>query len=238
MALYYINPYTALIGQAGQQATAPLTYINGVSTGVICDDFAANISTSTPAWQANQIMLGTLLSSDSGNGPASTAVKFLQNGSGAAQALAYVEGAYLATKIFAAAQANNTTAQGEYTYALWELFDPGVPITHLQNTPSDGGGVAAAQAASSDLGNALSFAQGFGGNYSSLSQSLDCQNCLSMLIYTPSQAGIQELDAFAPVSGAAVAVTEPSATALLAVYLSSLVGLIFVFRRRVVRTAS
>ena len=141
MAGYYIDPYTALVGAAGQ-TVAP---INGVSTSVICDDFEATINTSTPPWQANQISLGTLLNSDSHGGSGSTAVKFDQGLNAAAQAEAYVEGAYLATQIFAAAQANDTTAQGEYTYAIWELFDPGVAINYLQNTPTDGGGVAAAQ---------------------------------------------------------------------------------------------
>jgi hypothetical protein len=234
MAGYFIDPYTALVGRAGQ--TVPP--IGGVSTSVICDDFQANISTSTPPWQANQITLGTLLTSDSGGASASTAVKFDQTGSGAAQALAYVEGAYLATQIFAAAQANNTTAQGEYTYAIWELFDPGVAIQHLNNTLTDGGGAIAAAQAGTYLSQALQFAQSFNGNYSTLSSSQSCPNCLSMFIYTPTDQGIQELDAFATVAPAAVPAPEPSATALLAVYLSSLIGLIFVFRRRTVRSAS
>jgi hypothetical protein len=233
MAGFYIDPYTALIGRAGQ-TVAP---INGVSTSVICDDFEANISTSTPPWQANQITLGSLLTADSGGvGAGSTAVKFDQ-GSAAAQALAYVEGAYLATQIFAQAQANNTTAQGEYTYAIWELFDPGVALNWLANNNNDQG--AAAAQAGTYLGQALQFAQSFNGNYSTLSSSQSCLNCLSMFIYTPTQAGIQELDAFDPIAPAAVAATpEPSAIALLAVYLLSLIGLILIFRRRVVRAAS
>jgi hypothetical protein len=233
MAGFYIDPYTALIGQAGQ--TVPP--INGVSTSVICDDFEASISTSTPPWQANQITLGALLASDSGGGAASTAVKFDQGANAAAaQALAYVEGAYLATQIFAQAQANNTTAQGEYTYAIWELFDPGVALNWLANNNNDQG--AAAAQAGTYLGQALQFAQSFNGNYSTLSSSQSCLNCLSMFIYTPTQAGIQELDAFATVAPGAVSAPEPSATALLAVYLSGLIGLIFVFRKRVVRSAS
>jgi hypothetical protein len=232
MAGFYIDPYTALIGRAGQ-TVAP---INGVSTSVICDDFEANISTSTPPWQANQITLGALLTSDSGGGVGSTTVKFDQS-SAAAQAQAYVEGAYLATQIFAAAQAMDTTAQGEYTYAIWELFDPGAAINWLQNNNGDGG--AAAVQAGVYLSQALQFAQSFSGNFSALSQSPNCPNCLNMLIYTPTQAGIQELDAFDPIAPAAVAATpEPSAIALLAVYLLSLIGLILIFRRRVVRAAS
>jgi len=235
MAGYFIDPYTALVGRAGQ--TVPP--IGGVSTSVICDDFEANISTSTPPWQANQITLGALLAADSGGGAASTAVKFDQGpANAAAQALAYVEGAYLATQIFAAAQAMNTTAQGEYTYAIWELFDPGVALQHLNNTLTDGGGAVAAAQAGTYLSQALQFAQSFNGNYSTLSSSPSCPNCLSMFIYTPTDNNIQELDAFATVTPGAVSAPEPSATALLAVYLSSLIGLIFVFRRRTVRSAS
>jgi len=224
MAGFYIDPYTALIGKAGQ-TVAP---INGVSTSVICDDFEANISTATPPWQANQITLGALLSFDS-HGTASTAVKFDQN-SAVAQANAYVAGAWLANNIFLAQAANNTTAQGEYTYAIWELFDPGVPIPYLNNTPTDGGGSVAAAQASIYLGEAVAFAQGFGGSFGGLDQSYQNMN-----IYTPKVAGIQELDAFSSTtSGGAVPAPEPSSTGLLSVYLSSLIGLIFVFRRRIV----
>ena len=70
-----------------------------------------------------------------------------------------------------------------------------------------------------------------------LSQSQYCQNCLSMLIYTPTLAGIQELDAFAPViptpSERRSHPPRPSCRVLV-----ELVGLIFVFRRRTVRAAS
>src|SRR5579864_4932804 len=142
---YYIDPYTALIGKAGQQGIQAPATINGVSTEVICDDFAANISVNTPSWLANQMTLGALLTTDSGGGAGSTAVKFDQN-SATQQAFDYVAGAYLANNIFAAQQANNITAQGEYTYALWELFDPGVAINDLNGAGNGGGPAAAAQA--------------------------------------------------------------------------------------------
>jgi len=236
MAGYYINPYTALIGQAGQQGiTAPAT-INGVSTAVICDDFAATISTSTPSWLANQMTLGALLAADSGGGMGSSAVKFDQN-SATNQAFDYVAGAWLANNIFAAQQASNTTAQGEYTYALWELFDPGVPINYLNGAAFNGGGAAAATQASAYLNQAKIFANSVSGNYLGL---LDPTTYLNMEIYTPSAAGIQELDAFQVAAGASVPIPapEPSAPALFAFYLSSLVGLIVLFRRRVVRAAN
>jgi len=227
MAGFYINPYTALIGKAGQSVPP----INGVQTGVICDDFEATITTATPPWQANQLTLGSLLTYDSSHVTGSTTVKFDQS-SASQQASDYVAGAWLANQIFVQQSASNTTAQGEYTYALWELFDPGAAIAWLQANNNDGG--AAAAQAQIFLNNGKGFAASFGGNYSTLDASYQNE-----FIYTPTQAGIQELDAFSGIAvGNAVPTPEPSAPALLAVYLSSLMGLILLFRRRVVGTAN
>jgi hypothetical protein len=226
MAGFYINPYTARIGAAGQ-TVAP---IGGTDYRVICDDFSATITTSTPPWQATQMTLGSLLSFDAGSTTGSTAVKF-DHASAATQAFDYVTAAYLANQIFAAETANNTTAQGEYSYALWSIFDS-TAMPWLQNNNGDGG--AAALVAQSYVTDARNFATGFGGNYSALSSTYSNES-----IYTPALAGVQELDAWTFTSAAVpVNAPEPSAPALFAVYLSSLVGLILVFRRRVVRAAN
>jgi len=235
MAGYYINPYTALIGAANQVATYP-TLINGTSTQVICDDFSGTIFPTTPAWQATQMTLGDLLAYDAG-GTASTAVKFHSatdpndDSIAAVQARDYVTAAILANEIFA--NSGNTTVQGELTYALWAVFDSTAIPTLSSDVTNDGGGAAVAALATGYLQAAQLMATGFGGNYSTLDAKY-----ISESIYTPAVAGVQELDAWTTVGSGSVPVSEPSAPALFAVYLSSLVGLIVLFRRRIGREAN
>lgn len=235
LAGVYINPYTALIGAAGQTATAP-ALITGTPTQVICDDFTTDITTDSPAWQANAMSVAQLLTLDqtalaaNSNALGSSLVKFDSNLSALQQEQDYVAAAYLANQIFAAQTMGQTTLQGDLSFALWGIFDP----TSIDaNGPLSGNWITGADltAAQAELANAVA--------YASVTANLNPASWGNVILYTPNPpTASQEFDAFAVTSGGVVSAPEPSAPSLLAVYLSSLVGLIFLFRRRVVRSAS
>jgi len=236
----FINPYQALIGAAGQ-TSAP---INGTLTGVICDDFTSDISPSTSPWQATVMTVQDLLTADQAaiaanplTASGSGLVKFGSNLSALQQEEDYVAAAYLAGQIFAAQQSaiatgdpTYTAMQGQESFALWGIFDP----TSIDaNGPLSGNWITGADltAAQADLANAVA--------YASVPADLNAASWGNVILYTPNPlTSSQEFDAFAVASGGVVTAPEPSAPSLLAVYLSSLVGLIFLFRRRVVRSAS
>jgi hypothetical protein len=110
----YIGPYTGTI--------------NGVSTSVICDDFAAE-SYIPEAWTANVSTFAGGL----------TYVKF----AGGTETQNYEEAAYLALELLAAPV--NSKQAGQIQYALWDLFTPGA-LNGLSSTD--------AAAAQNDLTNA------------------------------------------------------------------------------------
>jgi len=190
-----------------------------MSTPVICDDFNTNVSTGD-IWQATWISLGDLLRYDQTNHAPDTAVRFDTGATALQQEQDYVAAAYLANLIMGTA---DTTLQGQYTYALWSIFVPSA-MSHLA-----GADLTAAQ---TDLSNAQTFANDI--------SNLNPTKWDGLALYTPLPGGTpsQEFDAFSTVSGSAVPTPEPSAPALFAVYLSSLMGLILLFRRRVVRSAN
>jgi hypothetical protein len=204
---------------AGVYTSPYIATIDGVSTLVICDDFLTDVSIGQ-AWTAD----ATTVSSLNGPGP-STAVKFDKSPGTPAEAVVqqqdYAVAAYLAEQILAT---NQSTQAGQYqagilSYALWDLFDPALLTTYqspscnhpygclTQNEIDD-----AKAALATAQTNALSYAQ-----YSNVT------------IYTPT-----------PVQGLsqeflAVTMSEPPSPAILAVYFLGLGGLVFVFRRRMVR---
>jgi hypothetical protein len=214
MGGFYTNPYQATIG-APNQTVGP---ISGTPTPVICDDFLTDVTTGM-IWQATSMTLGDLLRYDQLHNAPDTAVKFDTTGSALRQEQDYVAAASLANLIFGT---SDTTLQGQYTYALWSIF---VPSAMNQLTGTD---LSAAQA---DLANAQTFA--------SNASNLNATMWDGLALYTPCCGFTsQEFDAFSSATGAAVPTPEPSASALFAFYLSSLVGLIVLFRRRVVRAAN
>ncbi len=117
----YTDPYTALIGPAGQNSTTyPQQAINGVSTPVLCDDFTTDVSVAgTGAWQA------TLTNMSAFTGTALvTTVKF-DTASGTdpmTQMRDYMAVAYLARQIMSL-NPNSLQAE-EMSYSLWGVFDP------------------------------------------------------------------------------------------------------------------
>jgi hypothetical protein len=115
---FYTDPYTAIIGAAGQ--TKPV--ISGVVTQVICDDFQTDVSVDTPPWQATLTTLDSILSETS----TSQVLKFDDGDSVAQQQFDYEVAAYLAIQITDTNQSTvgGQLAAGELSYALWAVFDP------------------------------------------------------------------------------------------------------------------
>ncbi len=212
----YTSPYTATI--------------DGVSTPVICDDFNSE-SFQGLNWMATATGLAALT-----GGTASTSVKFEQ-GDAATQQFDYSVISYLAVELMQVDQSTSAgqEAAGEMSYAIWDVFDPtadmstptpltdselqqiGNPFDSAHYTPGYGYLIGAEQAVHTLGLTPTNFSAQMGYN-------------VTIYTPTPDQSLTQEF--------LSVSAPEPSAPALLGVYLSSLVGLILVFRRRVVRSAS
>ncbi len=192
----YISPYTALI--------------NGTPTLVICDDFETDVSLSTPAWQA----YGTSVSSIQTEVAPNTVVKF-DNTNLAAQRFEYGVAAYLAIEILQAQAANNLTAQGDLSFALWGLFDTAA------NGPFNGNWVTGADltAAQNDLADAKSYVQ------------LNNPIFSNVTVYSPAPKGASQ-------EYIVVNTPEPPAMAVLGAEFSGLFLLVYAFRRRALRTVA
>jgi hypothetical protein len=218
----YINPYTALIGAAGQTA-AP---IGGVSTAVLCDDWTTDVYPSTPPWQATVTDLSQLY----GETAPSDVVKFdnadsptITNATAAQQQNDYTVAGWLAIEVEQAQQANNTTVEGQLSYALWMLFDPTDPATYL-NSVGAGGDLSAAE---TDLANAKAYVSNDGLN----AGNFDALTGYDLTIYTSvPKSYAQEYLSLTP-----VAAPEASSVVVLAADLMGVFGLIFLLRRRAAR---
>lgn len=143
LAGVYTDPYTALIGAAGQ-TTGPIT---GVSTYVLCDDFSTDVFIGE-IWQATSTNLSAL------NTSSPLALKFDRTDA-AAQYSDYMAAAYLATKIM---RIDQSTSAGrleaeQLSFALWGVFD-----TNPSNGPLSGAWITGADltVAENDLSNARS----------------------------------------------------------------------------------
>jgi hypothetical protein len=208
----YTSPYTASI--------------DGVSTSVICDDFTSD-SFQGLSWAATATDLGMLT-----GGTASTSVKFEQSDA-ATQQFDYSVISYLSVELMQVDQSTSAgqTAAGEMSYAIWDVFDPAADLSSPD--PLTGPELAA-------IGNPL---EGYTSGYLYNAEqevttlgltptNFSARTGYNVTIYTatPNQDFTQEF--------VSVSAPEPSAPALFGVYLSGLVGLIFLYRRRVVRAVT
>ena len=192
MAGVYTSPYTALI--------------NGVQTLVICDDYLTDVSVNTPAWQATVTNLADL----QGESAPSTAVKFDTTATATQQLQDYVAVAYLAQKLMTIDQ--STTAgqilAGEYSFAIWGVFDPPALSTLTGSTKSVASGL---------LSTALGIAA---------SQNLnDLSAYANVTIYTPVPTGASQ-------EYLTVRMVEPSFIILMLVDLLAVFGLVCFLRKR------
>ncbi|MGB7759244.1 MAG: hypothetical protein WBL61_05415 [Bryobacteraceae bacterium] len=184
----YVSPYVATI--------------NGVTTYVICDDFATDVSLGE-TWQA----VDNPLSSVGPGGPQ----KFTSSDwSPYTIQQEYDAAAILAEDVIA--NVGNSTLAGEYSYAIWTLFDPaaingygGSSLTSAETSAVNSFRTAALTEAASGGGSGL-----------------------DVSIYTPSPLGASQ-------EYLVVSTPEASLPATLGIELFALVGVIFLMRRRLVR---
>ncbi|HEY1220185.1 MAG: hypothetical protein ABSE42_17905 [Bryobacteraceae bacterium] len=185
----YVSPYVATI--------------NGVSTYIICDDFTTDVSMDE-SWVAND----NSLSSVSSSGPQKFTTSdwspyTIQQEYGAA--------AILAEDVMT--NMGNSTLAGEYSYAIWTLFDPSAIDGYGGNNLTSG-----EQTAVNSFRSAALTAAASGGAAG-----------LDVSIYTPNPLTASQ-------EYLVVTTPEASLPATLGVELFALVGVIFLMRRRLVRT--
>jgi hypothetical protein len=192
----YVNPYTARV--------------DGVSTTVICDDFADDTYVNE-TWQATTTSyadLGTTLNTNVMWDSFSTAAEQLQ---------AYNAAASLTLQLLSE---TNSVTKGEISYAIWGIFDPGA-ITWLNGYSST----------------YATAAQGY--INSAMAQTYTPGQFSNFVIYTP-VAGSATCSGGPcpnprPQEMLAIAMPEPSLAALLVVDLAALFGLVVLLRRRLAR---
>jgi len=191
----YISPYVASIG--------------GVPTYVICDDFTTDVWVGD-TWEANEYSLSDLGSSGPQKFTTPDWYYYTTQPVYYTIQQEYDAAALLAEEVIV--NMWNPTLAGEYSYALWTLFEPaaingygGNPLTSAQQT-------AVNTLRTEALANA------FNGEASGLNVS----------IYTPAKGYTSQ-------EFLVVSTPEASLPATLAVELSALVGVILLMRRRLVR---
>ncbi len=208
----YTSPYVATIGSA-------------VGVNVICDDFADD-SYVNESWTAYVTPLSSLNTS--------SPVKWKGNAYGTAagysltQPQAYATEAVLAEELLSqtqATQAGQITA-GEYSYAMWGLFDPAA-FTYLSSQSSADTGYA--QAAINDLKAAA--AQVLTNNLTPAS----FPN-VTLYSYDTGAAGCGGPCTTPPQEFIAVKMAEPPIWGSLSAYLIVGAGALFAFRRRVAQS--
>lgn len=184
----YTSPYVATI--------------DGVSTYVICDDFTTDVWIND-TWEANQYSLSEVTSS----GPQ----KFTTpDWSPYTIQEEYDAAALLAEDVMA--NMFNATLAGEYSYAIWTIFDPAAINGYGGNS------LTGSQQSAVNSFRTAALTQAASGGASGLDVS----------IYTPSPLGASQ-------EYLVVSTPEASLPATLGVELFALVGVMFLMRRRLVR---
>jgi hypothetical protein len=191
--------------------TSPYTAtINGMPTTIICDDFADD-SFMSETWQANVSTVGSL-----------GGTRFQEGFGGASQQQAYDAAAALSLQLLATSDA---TQMGYISYAIWDIFDDIDVQAWLAARSDDSIYLMAHSMAQTALNQSYT-----AGEYSNVS-------VYTAIAGTASGCPTNPCEANSPQEFLVVRAAEPPALALLGVYLSSLVGLILIFRRRVVASA-
>lgn len=207
----YVDPYFATINGVANQL-------------VICDDFVDDTYLNE-SWTADVTQVSNLTSTSpvkwTTGAAANPSVAGLAGGLD--ETHAYIVAAILATEILQAYNAHDTTAAGEYTFALWGLFDSSA-------FSYNAGATFNMNNAKTDLSNAITAANG-----KALS------DYAGVTIYTPDQnyaitcpGGNGSCNTTPPQEFLTVRTPEASAPVLLALDLSVLVGLTMLLRRRAI----
>ncbi|MFY9724441.1 MAG: hypothetical protein WB579_14785 [Bryobacteraceae bacterium] len=191
----YISPYVASIG--------------GVPTYVICDDFTTDVWVGD-TWEANQNSLSDV--GPSGPQKFTTPDWYYYTTQPVYYTMQqeYDAAALLAEELMA--NMGNPTLAGEYSYAIWTMFDPAAINGYGAST------LTGAQQTAVNTFRAEALANAFNGEASGLEVS----------IYTPAKGYTSQ-------EFLVVSTPEASLPATLAVELSALAGVILLMRRRLAR---
>jgi hypothetical protein len=122
--MYYNGPNGANLG--GVYTSPYQITVNGVSTYLVCDDATADINGGL-SWTANEVTLPEVVN----NGPQkftgdSTVTWPDLSSSTYTIQQQYDAAAYLATEILNTWQSADAITTGELSFAIWNIFDPGV----------------------------------------------------------------------------------------------------------------
>jgi hypothetical protein len=198
----YVSPYTGTITGNG------INY----SGDIICDDYTTDVDIGD-TWTAT---------AENTTG-VNTQVKFTAGYSNYSEQQTYDAAAWLANQLLAPASLDNGTVQADYSYAIWNIFDPGLTTLNGQNGYGpDGGALALINEA---------FAQVTGGYVAN-----------NVTVYTPCEASLGNCGAgittnsqeYLVVRGA-VQTPEPAAASVLGFDLLSVLAILFLLRRYRVR---
>ena len=192
----YVSPYTGTI--------------DGSNALIICDDYTTDVNVGL-TWTATAENAGSLNASEppkfwgkNGNGPNSGV------SSGYTAQQDYDAVAWLANQLMLPADLDNGTLQADYSYAIWNIFDPGLTTLNGQNSYGpDGGASALITEAYNEVVN-------------------DHYVATNVVVYTPNPltASQEYLVVTAP---------EPAAAAVLGFDLLSVLAILFLLRRYRVR---
>ncbi len=205
----YISPYHANVG--------------GVPTLVICDDFADD-TYPNESWMATRTDFSDLTQ---------TRNTIQWNLDAADQQQDYTEAAWLTEQLLSvySINPNDTVTLGEISFAIWGVFD-NAAIPYLAANDSGAGYENCANGACYWLSQAQSL-------YAS--NSITLGQFSNFTVYSPTNTAPTcpgGCPSSPPQEFLTVTTPEPSAPALLGVYLSGLVALIILFRRRAVRATN
>jgi len=183
----YVSPYQGTISENNQQI---------YSGYMICDDFNTESTLNDP-WSATATSAANLNGTE----------KFTATSTGYTVQQNYDAVAWLANQLLLASNVDNATAQVNYSFAIWDIFDG-------QTTNPDGNSLSLITEA---------FTEVLGGYTAN-----------NVTVFTPSPTTASQ--EFLVINGPAISTPEPSSAALLGVDLLAAVGVLFFLRRRFART--
>ena len=221
----YTSPYGILVGGSG-----------GTTLQLICDDFKTDISLNQ-TWSANETTLTQITASD---------VQGLKFGTLANAVADYATAALLAAELMSLPNqtGQNATLAGEYSYALWAVFDPALLSLPYSSSGYYTGYGYLSSTQMSAIQTDLSTAQA--AVASVINTTTDTVNLSSLFvgqfplesltIYTPSPTSASQEFLAVTIDPPPPAAAEPAYPGVLALDLFVVVALIAFLRRRITGT--
>jgi hypothetical protein len=196
--------------------------VNGTTVPLICDDFTTDISFGE-TWSAIPTTFSAIQSGDNPSGTPKFTPADIQN---------YATVAVLAAELMALPDTSSYTEQlGEISYALWDVFDPGL----LSSVNNPYGSITSGE---------LSAAQGYLAGAQTLVQGATTAGVVTLSKISINGSPIQDMTIYTPDPKTAaqefvtVTMAEPPSLAVLAFYILFGAGSLLFFGRRRIFGAS